>query len=410
MTKLLGEKAVVVVDGDAVRVDHDVRSEVDALFREARRRRRRRWAIGCGAVAISTSLGVFAGVSFLRPGRPSRVAPSGATPSGATPSGAIIRTAPPAPATNLDILSGSLQLRIRLGARAGKSSSVPATPGVAPPLALAREGYLIGIAMGRYESVSDDLRTVAYRWPSGDGQYPAPASNPADVWLTGPGGDPSRAEEFDGRGQPVASPVPIPPGMVVLGEVGDSLVLQGPAPAQDLGVWDSQEQRFLATLGPWDQEATSGSMLAWTAGSVLRVATRTGFVVQTADGPSGDWATSLAISPDGRRIAVVWAPRPGSPGATTRSAQAERSTVDLVAMASGASRPVPGSRGATGPVAWSPDGSHIFFGQTPGTGSSAAVAAYGLGTPRAEPLRPSGVSLPAGFGPATGALVTWRTP
>jgi hypothetical protein len=395
VTALIDEKVVV---------DHDVRRNVEALFREARRRRRRRWVVGCAAVAISTTVGVLVGVSLSRAGGPT---PAALARLG--PSPIVTRTAAPAPVTNLDILSGSLQLRVRIAPRAGLRSSIPATPGVAPALALARQGYVIGSVMGRYESVSDDLRTVLYRWPSGDGQYPAPAGNLNDVWLTSPSGDPSRAQEFDGRGDPAGPPVTIPAGMLVRGEVGATLVLQGPPPAQDLALWDSQDQRLLVTLGPWDQEASSGSLLAWTTGPVLRLANATGSVVQTVEGPAGDRATSLAFSPNGDRIAVVWAPRPGSPGAT-RSSLAEQGVLDLVRAASGATFPVPDSRIVTGPVAWSPDGRRIYFGQTSGTGSPGAVASFRLGAPGAARLHLPGVIVPVGFGPATGALVPWRTP
>jgi hypothetical protein len=396
VTALLDEKIVV---------DRDVRFEVEALFREARRRRRRRWVIGCGAIASSTTLGVLAGVSLSRAGMPSRATVTRVAPPGP----AVTPSTAPAPVTNLDILSGSLQLRVRIGPRADRRSNIPAAPGVAPPLALARVGYLIGTVTGRYESVSDDLRTVLYRWPSDDGQYPAPAGNPSDVWLTRLWGDPSQAQEFDSRGDPAGPPVTIPAGMLVRGEVGSALVLQGPPPSQDLALWDARDHRLLAGLGPWDQETSSGSLLAWTTGSVLRVADPTGSVVQRVEGPAGNWATSLAFSPDGHRIAIVWAPRPGTVGAT-RSALAQHGELDLVTATSGATTRVGDSRGATGPVAWSPDGRRIFFGQTSGTGSSSRVASYGLGRSGAARLRLPGVNIPAGFGPSTGALVSWRTP
>jgi hypothetical protein len=310
--------------------------------------------------------------------------------------------------TNLDILSGPLQLRVRLDARNGRGSSVPAAPGVAPPLALPRSGYVIGTAMGRYESVSNDLRTVLYRWPSNDGAYPAPAGNPADVWLTGPGGRADRAQEYDGRGRAVGPPVTIPAGMLVRGEVGTALVLQGPPPAQDLALWDPRGEGLAITLGPWDQEATSGSMLAWTTGSLLRLATPRGSVVQTVRGPAGDRAASLAFSPAGDRIAVVWAPQTGSVGAMTRASVAQRSELALVTTTTGPPQPVRGSQGASGPEAWSPDGRRVFFGEMSDHGSSVAVASYELGSPRAGVLHLPGVNVPEDFGPATAALVAWN--
>ena len=77
---------------------------------------------------------------------------------------------------------------------------------MAPRVALPRAGYVIGTArgpVGQYASVSNDLQHVLYSWPSDDGLDPAPASDFADVWLTGPGGRPDQAQEYDGRGHVV---------------------------------------------------------------------------------------------------------------------------------------------------------------------------------------------------------------
>ena len=302
-------------------------------------------------------------------------------------------------------------MRVRLDARTGKESNVPAAPGVAPWVALSRAGYVIGAArgpIGHYASISNDLQRVLYSWPSDDGLDPAPASDVADVWLTGPGGRPYQAQEYDGRGHVVGPPVTIPAGMLVLGQVGPTLALLGPPPDQNLVLWDPRAQRLVSTLGPWDQEATSGSTLAWTTGSLLRVATATGSVVETVQGPSGDWATSLVFSPTGGRIAVVWAPRPGSASASTRASVHEHSALVLVDPGSGVPHFVPGSRGATGPVAWAPGGGRLFFGQAVGGGSSTAVASYEVGAPRATTLlHLRGVKLPVDFDAATGALVAW---
>jgi hypothetical protein len=397
VTSLLDERVVV---------DHEAPSKFDALFREARRRRRRRWALGCCSVVMVTALGLTAGLwsttrNPVHSEWTSRPIPPGPAAAGSAPAGR---------ATNLDIFSGSLQLRVRFDARGRARSKVPAAPGVAPPVALARAGYVIGAAMGpigTYASISNDLQTVLYSWPSQDGSSPAPATDRADVWLTGPGGRPGVAQEYDGRGHVVGPAVSIPPDMGVTGEVGTTLVLVGPPPEQDLALWDPQGHRLLLTLGPWDQEATSGSTLAWTDGSVLRVATAMGSVVQTIEGPTGDWATALAFSPSGSRIAVAWAPHPGSVLATARTSIDEHSELYVVDTSSGMVQPVPGSRGATGPVAWAPGGGLIFFGQAVRHGSSVAVSSYSLGGRRATLLRLSGASLPGDFSPPTAALVAW---
>jgi hypothetical protein len=393
-------------------VDRDTRSEVEALFREARRRRRRRWVIGSCAVVLAAALGLSAGLMLTvqMQGGGDRTTTPRTTPTGPALRGAATHHG----ATNLDILSGSLQTRVRFDVRTDKASSIPAAPGLAPPLALSREGYVIGRAMGprgQYASISNGLQRVLYSWPSNDGSYPAPASDSADVWLTGPDGRPYLAQEYDGRGHAVGPPVTIPAGMLVLGEVGTTIVLQGPPPDQNLALWDPREARLVSTLGPRDQVATSGSTLAWTTGALLRVATPSGSVVRAVDGPPGDWATSLAFSPTGRQIAVVWAPHPGSAWARTRASVNEQSTLVLVDTGSGLRHFVPGSRGATGPVAWAPGGGRLFFGRALGGGSSAAVASYEVGAPRATTLlHLRGVNLPQDFDAATGTLVAWTAP
>jgi hypothetical protein len=384
----------------------DAGSKVDALFREARRRRRRRWAIGCCAVVVATAIGVVGGLS-LNGGNALR---SASTVRRVQTGGLITRPASHRVATNLDILSGSVQFRVRIDARGSARSKVPAAPGMAPPVALARAGYVIGAAMGptgTYASISNDLQTVLYSWPSQDGSSPAPATDRADIWLTDPGGRPGVAQEYDGRGHAVGRAVSIPPNMGVTGEVGTTLVLVGPSPDQDLVLWDPQGHRLLSSLGPWDQEASSGSTLAWTDGPVLRIAAATGSVVQTVEGPPGDWATSLAFSPSGGRIAVGWAPRPGSALATARTSIDQHSELDLVDTSSGAVQAIPGGQGATGPVAWAPGGERIFFGQAVHRGSSVAVSSYALGGRRATLLRLSRANLPRDFSPPTAALVAW---
>ncbi len=95
------------------------------------------------------------------------------------------------------------------------------------------------------------------------------------------------------------------------------------------------------------------------------------------------------------------------PGDRARASIDEHSELDVVDTSSGAVQPVPGSQGATGPVAWAPGGGRIFFGQAVRRGSSVAVSSYALGGRRATLLRLSGASLPKGFSPPTAALVAW---
>ena len=98
---------------DEKHVDDDTRSNVEALFREARRRRRRRWFLGCCAVVLGATIGLSAGLSLTAPDGAGRTT----TPRTAPPGPALTGAAAPHGATNLDILSGSIQLRVRFDAR-----------------------------------------------------------------------------------------------------------------------------------------------------------------------------------------------------------------------------------------------------------------------------------------------------
>ena len=68
--------------------------------------------------------------------------------------------------------------------------------------------------------------------------YPAPASNPADIWLSKPYSTPAQAQEFNVDERPVGPPVTLPLGAIVLGEVGQELVLQSAQPSALLELWD----------------------------------------------------------------------------------------------------------------------------------------------------------------------------
>jgi hypothetical protein len=161
----------------------------------------------------------------------------------------------------------------------------------------------------------------------------------------------------------------------------------------------------VASLGDWDQVVTTSSVVAWTTRNALHIDTSNGTAEHIVAGPAGSWATSIAISPDGR-IAAVWAPRPGSPGARNFRSIADKSSVAIIDPETGSSMTVRGSAGATGPVAWTPDGSRVFFGESP-HGGSAGLATYLLSTAKAQHLELPGVSLPEHFGPPTGSIYLW---
>ena len=371
--------------------------DLEVLFKEARRRRRRRWFLGMVLVIALSVAMVIAAMTIQFGGPPSTT--QSAPANSPTPANAVSDLR----GLNLDILSAQTQVSASLGESNQKPSVRLATPGIAPPLALARDGYVVGIAMGTLESVSDNLQKVLHSWAS-DGQYAAPASNPAYVWLSDPYGQPSQAQEFDEHGNPVRPAVSIPRGSIVDGQSGSFLVLQGPPPSQVLELWDPAAQELGATLGPWDQEAASASDVAWTTGHVLHLETTANRSSIDIDGPSGDWAESISFSPNGRRIAIVWAPLPGTE--SSRDGMVAKSTLSVLDVELGTLQTVPDSSGALGPLAWAPDGAHLFFARS--IREKSGIESYAISSELSTILIVQNVHLPADFSAATGALIVWQ--
>ena len=135
---------------------------------------------------------------------------------------------------------------------------------------------------------------------------------------------------------------------------------------ETLEIWDPRLQRVVMNYGSYGSVSSSSSQFAWTSsGNILHIVHDGETTGQTVVGPDGDWLTELVFSGDGSKIAVVWAPAPGS-----SRAQAilfgeidSDSEVQIVDGSSAAVSTVPDSSGVTGPIAWMPDGSRIFFGQ-----------------------------------------------
>ena len=318
------------------------------------------------------------------------------------------------PRVNLGIVSADQQVTVNLahGYIRGRTSSLPL--GAGPAHVLARAGYVIGLggadlglSADELVSLSPDLHHVIHRWGPSASAFPAPANNPNDVWLTrSPFGATNSAAEYDGRGVMVGQPIPIPARSFVIGQCGPSLILEKSPTTQVLELWDPASESVIASLGPWDQVASTSTQVVWTTGNTLHVDSPQGDPLRTVTGPSDDWATAMSISPDGSKVAVVWAPRPGSPAAASFRSIARRSRLVLVDPKTGRSAVVPASIGASGPVAWTPDGSRLFFGQfnnkhIPG------IATYALSTGKAEHLELPGVHLPADFGPPVGSIYVW---
>jgi hypothetical protein len=376
--------------------------DAKALFKEARRRRRRRWALGGVALVLAgiSVAGLFAITTARRPGASHASVPRGNRSPAAR---SVQQTA------HLDVLVGGVQISVRLTSGNHKLSIRPAGAGVRAPVAFPRQGYVLAEGVGGYESVSYDLQSVYFSWDGSQGSNPAPASNPADVWLSDPSNHVSQAQEFDEYGQKVGSPVAIPPGSVVLGQSGTSLVVvvQRPPAGQPLLLWNPVDQRVMAALGQFDQQVSTTKFVAWTAGNELFVDSSGGVRLLRATGPVGDWATALAFDPSETKLAVVWAPRPGSAEATTWAAVDRHSRLGLIAIGSGSSRLIDGSAGVTGPLAWAPDGARLYFGQAGSRGQSVKVTAYDLTANRLTTVVLSKFNLPSDFDASTGALISW---
>ena len=319
------------------------------------------------------------------------------------------------PRVNLSIVTAQQQITVNLahGYIRGRTSSLPL--GAGPAYVLARTGYVIGLgganlglSADQLVSLSPNLQHVLHRWsPSASG--PAPANNPKSVWLTSSGFGATSAAEYDGLGKMIGQPISIPAGSGVIGQSGPSLILEKSPTTQVLELWDPLSESVIATLGPWDQVASTSTQVVWTFGNTLHVDNAEGEPLRSVTGPSGDWATALSISPDGSKVAVVWTPRPGSPGAVSFRSIHRLSRLVLIDMKTGRSAVVPASVGASGPVAWTPDGSRLFFGQfnkqqIPG------IATYAESSSKAERLELPGVHLPADFGPPVGAIYVWVAP
>ena len=129
--------------------------------------------------------------------------------------------------------------------------------------------------------------------------------------------------------------VAIPSGSIVLGQFGPVLVLQSAQPSSLLELWNPSTQTIVASLGPFDQLAVSPTSVAWTLTNSLDVATADGVVRRLPSGPVGDWATALAFSPTGSKLATVWAPSPASERADSTESAWHYRSLSLLDIGSG---------------------------------------------------------------------------
>jgi hypothetical protein len=208
----------------------------------------------------------------------------------------------------------------------------------------------------------------------------------------------------------VGPSVTIPRGTIVSAQIGSDLVLENNGNGngnETLELWSPASGRVIANYGAYDQVAAGTSRFAWTTGNSLHIVNTAGTAGPTVVGPAGDWAKDVVFSPVGSSVAILWSPAPGAlPAATIRDTQLA-SNVEIVDGTDGSAETVPDSSGVTGPIAWMPDGSRIFFGQVGHNGSSVAIATFALGSSSSEQLAIPGIRLPSSFSTSTSGLFTW---
>jgi hypothetical protein len=307
-----------------------------------------------------------------------------------------------APSINMDVITTKGPVSVNFASGDVTHSGAQVTPVVGSSgisWGYQRKGYLVGMQYdgGRYVSVSTDLQTILHTWTGTYGQYGAPASNPADIWISDPYGTPSQATEVNGREVAVGPSVGIPRGDIVEAQLGSNLVIENNGSDnggnQFLALWNPTTQQTVADYGAFDEFASSATQFAWTVGNTVHIVNADGAAGPTSSGPAGTWARSAVFSPDASKLAVGWSPLPGSTQATsTGQLDAEREVM-ILNTSSGALSAVPDSSGVSGPVAWTPDGSRIFFGQVSRRGNTTSIATYLLGSNASQRLKIPGVEV-----------------
>ena len=377
-------------------------ADAQALIEEARQRHRRRRHRKLAALIVL--IVVVSGVVFIS----STTAPRDTVPKRTdrgTPKGIpLVRSRTPA---TLDLFWSQ-----PIGYGPGVNVSINLSNGAVHTLTealsvfgLARQGYILGSTNTAAVSMSYDLRYTHHTWTGKYGDYPVPANNPSDIWVSSGVGTATELNQYE---LPVAPTVAIPVGTVVEGQAGPNLVVIGSPPTQTLELWSPAQQRVLATLGAQEYSdadpAVNGKDIVWSDRNVVHIDGADGALRPVLVGPKGDVATSLVTSPDGTRVAIVFHPAPGTTDARTGG------VVDIADVADGSSMKVPGSAGARDLLAWSPDGSRIFFPKFNRTGTSVTMASYQIGSQQATPFEVPDLHLPTNFNGASGSVVVVGTP
>jgi hypothetical protein len=273
-----------------------------------------------------------------------------------------------------------------------------------------RRGYLAYVSASKVWAVAPDGSGAPRLLADGEGLFPA--DDPGAIWVVDTLS--STVTEFDGTGRVLLGPRR-PPGSLNMA-TSAGLVVVGPY-QPGIAVWNPAAGafgcRFNSPNSPNSPSSPSspnspnspsygngqplplaarGNLLAWASNTgQLHLSDASSCVDRTpaiANTTQGGLQGAAAFSSDGRRLAVA-SYRQDPQGKDTY-------TLSLVDVASASVTDVPITETATAPisaVAWTPDGTRLFWMYSGLFGSSSRLETWRLGDPVARPLRAIGLAL-----------------
>ncbi len=255
-----------------------------------------------------------------------------------------------------------------------------------------RQGYLAYVSGSQVWAVAPDGSGTPR--PLATGAYLFAGHNPAAVWVVD--GDTAMATEIDGTGRILAGPV-LPPGGLFVDTAAGLVVFRSHGPA-GIEIWNPADGRFhcpnLVNRGDGGPYAigAEGNSLAWSSGDGELHLTDVTTCQDHLTGVHGLNGTGFppvgTFSPDGRTFAVATA--------QTDSQNDYGFPLELVDVASGRVTTVPVAHALSAPIsaiAWTPDGSRLFWVNSGVSGSSSIVATWRIGDSAAQALRVVGLAL-----------------
>jgi hypothetical protein len=339
-------------------------TELELLFKEARRRRRRRWVGGISAVVVAVLVGLVLTIGFpLFPAPTPRPHSSGSLP----PVGSTGRTGATLVYAYGNTTSGQLRV-IDADSGADRTVPLPAPYGGSSDLAMVNVGTSLVLSRGNHAWLyqSDLLRPPVDLGPSLR-VIPGPTADEIWIWsnrcLEGLGCSYSDTEPengmvqlFDSSGRPIGPPiaVPVDAHWFPTGQVVDSGIILETANGPGRGgaqIWNPILNHVVGTV-PDRVIAAQGDVIASAGGTVcpqcviqvMNLRTGQNRSVRLPDGTSVLGPAS--ISPDGSTLAL----------AVTGAAHGSPPVVDVVVVGlnSGATRELPGSDLGTSSIASGP--------------------------------------------------------